>query len=362
MGGGRGQRLLPRLVTKAIQLSNASCAPIAQMNILVFGKDGQLGKAFKAVFDERKLEKLHRISYIGRAECDLANPDAIKVLLNQIKPDLILNAAAYTAVDKAEAEVDLAYAINAKAPEVMAHYAKGHGATFLHYSTDYVFDGSKASPYEATDARNPLCVYGKSKAAGEEAIEQVFQSKQQHASLVNGAELKSQYAIFRTSWVYGEGVNFIRTILRLAKERQTLKVIADQYGVPSSARWLAEVSLALTLDENNQLRRFPSGIYHAIPSGETTWHALACHVVQAALDAGAALQLHPNAIEAIPATEYPLPAPRPMNSRMARGALESILADMLAPSANVPKLQLLQQSWEPQVAAYVQDLVSRKLI
>jgi dTDP-4-dehydrorhamnose reductase len=362
MGGGRGQRILSRLVKKAIQLSNGSCAPMAQMNILVFGKDGQLGKAFKVVFDEHKLEKLHRISYVGRTECDLANPDVITALLYQIKPDLIVNAAAYTAVDQAETEVDLAYAINAKAPEIMAQYAKHHGATFLHYSTDYVFDGSKASPYEVTDARNPLGVYGKSKAAGEEAIEQAFQSKQQHASQANGAELKAQYTIFRTSWVYGEGSNFIRTILRLAKERQTLKVIADQYGVPSSARWLAEVSLALVLDKNNQIRQFPSEIYHAVPSGETTWHALACHAVQAALDAGAVLQLRPEAIEAIPATEYPLPAPRPMNSRMAQGTLEAILTDTLDPSANVPKLQLLQQSWESQVAAYVQDLVRRKLI
>ena len=332
------------------------------MNILVFGKDGQLGKAFNAVFDERKLETLHRISYVGRAECDLASPDAVTALLNQIKPDLIINAAAYTAVDKAESEIDLTFAINAKAPEIMAVYAKYHGATFLHYSTDYVFDGSKKTPYIESDLRNPLGVYGKSKAAGEEAIEQAFQSKQQHASQVNGSELKAQYAIFRTSWVYGEGGNFIRTILRLAKERKTLKVIADQYGVPSNARWLAEVSLALTLDENNQLRQFPSGIYHAVPSGETTWHALACHVVQAALDAGAALQLHPNAIEAIPATEYPLPVPRPMNSRMARGVLETVLADIQGSSGIVPKLQLLQQSWEPQVLASVQDLVHRKLI
>jgi dTDP-4-dehydrorhamnose reductase len=332
------------------------------MNILVFGKDGQLGKAFKAVFDERKLEKLHCISYVGRAECDLANLDAVTALLNQIKPDLIVNAAAYTAVDQAEAEVDLAFAINAKAPEIMALHAKRHGATFLHYSTDYVFDGSKASPYEATDARNPLGVYGKSKAAGEEAIELAFQSKQPHVPKMNGVELKAQYVIFRTSWVYGEGGNFIRTILRLAKERQTLKVIADQYGAPSSARWLAEVSLALTLDENNQLRQFPSGIYHAVPSGEATWHALACHAVQAALDAGAALQLRPDGIEAIPATEHPLPAPRPMNSRMAQGALEAILTDTQGNSANVPKLQLLHQSWESQVAAYVQDLVDRKLI
>ena len=332
------------------------------MNILVFGKDGQLGKAFKAVFDERKLETMHRISYVGRAECDLAKPDAITGLLNQIKPDLIINAAAYTAVDKAESEIDLAYAINAKAPEIMAVYAKYHGATFLHYSTDYVFDGSKKTPYIESDLRNPLGAYGKSKAAGEEVIEQAFQGKQQHASQMNGPELKAQYAIFRTSWVYGEGGNFIRTILRLAKERQTLKVIADQYGVPSSARWLAEVSLALALDQSNQIRQFPSGIYHAVPSGETNWHALACHAVQAALDAGAALQLHPNAIEAIPATEYPLPAPRPMNSRMARGALETVLADAQVSSGNVPKLQLLQQSWEPQVTAYVQDLVHRKFI
>ena len=332
------------------------------MNILVFGKDGQLGKALKDISKAKQVERRHRIYYVGRAECDLANPDAITALLNQIKPDLMINAAAYTAVDQAETDVDLAYAINAKAPECMAQYAKRHGATFLHYSTDYVFDGSKASPYEVTDARNPLGVYGKSKAAGEEVIEQAFQSKQQPTPEMNGAELKAQYAIFRTSWVYGEGGNFIRTILHLAKERQTLKVIADQYGVPSSARWLAEVSLALALDENNQLRQFPSGIYHAVPSGETTWYTLACYALQVALDAGAVLQLRPDAIEAISATEYPLPAPRPMNSRMARGTLEVFLTDTLDSSANVPKLQLLQQSWEPQVAAYVKDLVNRKLI
>ena len=116
------------------------------MNILVFGKDGQLGKAFKAVFDMSKLDQIHRIQYVDRTECDLSNSDAIAELLNRVKPDLLINAAAYTAVDKAETEVDLAYAINAKAPEVMAIHAKYHDATFLHYSTDYVFDGSKKSP------------------------------------------------------------------------------------------------------------------------------------------------------------------------------------------------------------------------
>jgi dTDP-4-dehydrorhamnose reductase len=338
------------------------------MNILVFGKDGQLGKAFKVVIDANRLDDLHRITYVGRAECDLSNADAIAKLLDQIKPSLIINAAAYTAVDKAETEVDLAYAINAKAPEVMAVHAKCHGATFLHYSTDYVFSGNKKTPYVESDARNPLGVYGRSKAAGEEAIEKVFNSDQNTLAESNETrrnDLKAQYAILRTSWVYGDGGNFIRTILRLAKERESLKVIADQYGVPTSATWLANISLALALNEHHQLMLFPSGIYHAVPLGETTWHTLACYAAQAALDAGAVLKLRPEAIEAIPATDYPLPAPRPMNSRMARGAdaaLDKVLYKASASSSNMTKSKLLEQSWKPQVAAYVQDLALRKLI
>jgi dTDP-4-dehydrorhamnose reductase len=323
------------------------------MNILVFGKDGQLGKAFKTIFDKSTLGELHRIQYVGRTECDLSNLDAISELLNRIKPDLLINAAAYTAVDKAESEVDLAYAINARAPEVMAMYAKRHGATLLHYSTDYVFDGNKKTPYIESDVRNPLGIYGKSKAAGEEAIEKAFTNLPANSS--------AQYAILRTSWVYGDGGNFIRTILRLAKEHETLKVIADQYGVPTSATWLAEVSLALVLNEQHQLRPFPSGIYHAVPQGETTWHALACYAVQAAIDAGTALKLSPDAIEAIPATEYPLPAPRPMNSRMARGA-DATLDKALGNLGDMTKSQLLKQSWESQVTAYVQDLAFREII
>ena len=300
---------------------------------------------------------LHRIEYVGRAECDLASPGAIATILNKVKPDLIINAAAYTAVDKAETEVDLAYAINAKAPGIMALYAKHHNATFLHYSTDYVFDGSKKTPYIESDVRNPLGIYGKSKAAAEEAIEETF------ANL--STQSNAQYAILRTSWVYGDGGNFIRTILRLAKERQTLKVIADQYGVPTSATWLAEVSLALVLNEEHQLRPFPSGIYHAVPLGQTTWHALACSAVRAATDASAALKICPDAIEAIPATDYPLPAPRPMNSRMVRGAdaaLDKVLNKVLDDLGDMTKSRLLEQSWESQVAAYVQDLALRKII
>jgi dTDP-4-dehydrorhamnose reductase len=338
------------------------------MNILVFGKDGQLGSAFKAVFDASKAGRIHHIKYVGRAECDLSDSGAIAELLNRIKPDLLINTAAYTAVDKAETEVDLAYAINAKAPEIMAQYAVANGASLLHYSTDYVFDGSKKTPYIESDVRNPLGVYGKSKAAGEEAIEAVFKTNlhsNAEISELAGKAQYAQYAILRTSWVYGDSGNFIRTILRLAKERETLKVITDQYGVPTSATWLAEVSLALVLSERYQLKPFPSGIYHAVPLGETTWHALACHAVQAAIDAGAALKLVPNAIQAIPATDYPLPAPRPMNSRMERGAhagLDKALDKAQGDLGDMTKSRLLAQSWETQVAAYVQELVFRKII
>ncbi|BEI42133.1 MULTISPECIES: dTDP-4-dehydrorhamnose reductase [unclassified Polynucleobacter] len=320
------------------------------MNIIVFGKDGQLGKAFQRVFTAQKLGELHRIHYVGRAQCDLSNADAISNLLRETKPNLIINAAAYTAVDQAEQEIDLAYAVNANAPAIMAQYAVKEGATLLHYSTDYVFDGTKTTPYFESDARNPLGVYGKSKAAGEEAIEKLFAAH---------PNPQAQFAILRTSWVYGDGGNFIRTILRLAKERESLKVIANQFGVPTNAPWLASISLAMVLDENRQLRSFPSGIYHAIPQGETTWYELACFSVQIALDVGADLKLRSDQIIAIPASEYPLPAPRPMNSRLARPALDTLL-NQISKGTDVTKWQQWQQSWQEPVADYVQDLVLHK--
>ncbi len=322
------------------------------MNILLFGKDGQLGKAFQIVFAAHKLDELYRIHYAGRAQCDLSNADEISNLLRESKPQLIINAAAYTAVDQAEQEIDLAYAVNANAPAIMAQYAVKEGATLLHYSTDYVFDGTKTTAYLERDTRNPLGIYGKSKATGEEAIETIFS---------NHLNPQAQFAILRTSWVYGDGGNFIRTILRLAKERESLKVIADQFGVPTSALWLAGVSLDLVLDENHQLRSFPSGVYHAIPQGKTTWHELGCFAVQIALDAGADLKLRPDRIIAIPASEYPLPAPRPMNSRMSRTALDTLL-NQIYKGADVTKWQQWQQSWQEPVANYVQDLVLHKNI
>lgn len=319
------------------------------MNILVFGKDGQLGKAFKSLFDSSSFMQQVQIQYVGREQCDLANVPALDNLLNQSKADLIINASAYTAVDKAESEVDLAFAINARAPEHMAQYAAKNGATFLHYSTDYVFDGEKYGFYLEDDIRNPLGVYGKSKAAGEEAIAKVF------AHSASG-----QYAIFRTSWVYGEGGNFIRTILRLAKEREELKIIADQFGVPTSAKWLAQVSLSLALNAQGQLKTFPSGIYHAVPAGETTWHGLATSAVKAALEAGITLKAGPNAIKAIPAIEYPLPAPRPMNSRMSTDKLQSVLS--LSNSYNEALKGQDFPNWEPMVQEYIRKLANNGLI
>jgi dTDP-4-dehydrorhamnose reductase len=324
------------------------------MNILVFGKDGQLGKAFKALFSQLPSSANLHVTYLGRAECDLSKETEVLAQLNIAKADLIINASAYTAVDKAETEIDLAYAVNAKAPELMARYAAENNATFLHYSTDYVFDGSKDGFYVEDDARNPLGIYGKSKAAGEEAIEKVF---------ANSA--KGQFAIFRTSWVYGEGGNFIRTMLRLAKERQELRVIHDQHGVPTSAEWLAQVSLNLALDAEWHLKQFPSGIYHAVPSGETTWHGLASFAVQAALNAGIELRAQPGAIKPILAVEYPLPAPRPMNSCMDSVKLRSAIqngASKASNSYNEPQNVPNFPAWDGMVQEYVSKLASKGLI
>jgi dTDP-4-dehydrorhamnose reductase len=320
------------------------------MNILIFGKDGQLGKAFKVVFS-KKIEQQHQIQYVGRADCDLASAEAIAGLLSQIKPDLIINAAAYTAVDKAEIESDLAFAINAKAAEIMAQYAIASGASLLHYSTDYVFDGSKVGFYTEDDRRNPLGVYGKSKAAGEQVIEDAFANPLQK-------QREPQYAIFRTSWVYGDGGNFIRSILRLAKERESLNIISDQHGVPTSAEWLAKVSLNLALTEDGQIKRFPSGIYHAVPSGQTTWYGLATLAIQSATDAGATLKIKPEAIKPILAVEYPLPAPRPMNSRMASNRLQALWKSDI----DINKRAQLLEPWDGLVKAYVHQLVRSKLM
>ncbi|MBT8540496.1 dTDP-4-dehydrorhamnose reductase [Polynucleobacter paneuropaeus] len=318
------------------------------MNVLVFGAAGQLGKAFHALLREQKNLNVH---YVTRTECDLGDPEAIARVLKESQAKLIINAAAYTAVDKAETETESAYAVNASAPELMAKYATQHDATFLHYSTDYVFDGSKSDFYLEDDVCNPLGVYGKSKRAGEVAIQKAFEKSK-----------LGQYAILRTSWVYGDGGNFIRTILRLAKERKELKVINDQYGVPTHANWLACISLELCLDSDSQIKTFPSGIYHTVPSGEITWYGLACQVIDSAIEAGETLKLKPEAIQPILATDYPLPAPRPQNSRMGTQKLRTVLAAK-NPNDSSSYNETAQISafpdWRKMVQKYVKDLSAK---
>ena len=327
------------------------------MKILIFGKDGQLGKAFKAVLTTRA-EEHHHIHYVGRADCDLLNADAITTLLNQIRPDLIINAAAYTGVDKAENEIDLAFAINAKAPEIMAQYAVSHNATLLHYSTDYVFDGTQDFIYAEDDLCNPLGIYGKSKVAGEEAIECVFANRSIQSQAQPKSKSYAQYAILRASWLYGDGDNFINTILRLAKERDELRIISDQHGVPTNTEWLATVSLGLVLDGGRRIQRFPSGIYHAVPLGQTTWHGFATAVIQSAIEAGAVLKVKAKDIKPILAIDDPLPAPRPMNSCMGTNKLCAALKVI----GNESKLEQLNQPWESLVKIYTKRLVGDGLI
>jgi len=320
------------------------------MRILVTGKDGQLGRAFQKEFDclFGGQNLAIQVRYIGRQDCDLSDLNVLRKILNDFQPNLIINTAAYTAVDKAELDYELAFSINALAPELMAKYAVTHNISLIHYSTDYVFDGEGSDFYSEDRAVRPLGVYGKSKAEGERLIIDAF-SKSNNAN--------AHYVIFRTSWVYGDGANFIRTILRLAKDRPELKVINDQFGVPTSAQWLAALSIDflfdLSLGKNGSLRDLPSGIYHAVPAGETTWHGLACEVVKIARASGLSLMLEVADIKAIPATEYPLPAPRPMNSRMSTQKLQKTLKDLGA----VSKFPV----WNELVRDYVSELVKKQL-
>lgn len=267
--------------------------------VLLTGVHGQLGEALA-----RHLQGFADVTALDRQACDLTDVEALRAWVQKVQPDFIVNPAAYTAVDKAETEPELAFAINATAPLVLAEEAKKIGAWLIHYSTDYVFNGKKDGWYTEQDICSPQSVYGASKLAGEQAI----------------AATGAKYCILRTSWVVGQhGGNFAKTILRLASERSSLRVIADQFGAPTSAELLAEVTLQILQTLRNasaaQIAQY-QGIYHLAAAGETTWHAYAQHVVAAALAQGKTLALTPAEIEPIAASEYPLPATRPTNSRL----------------------------------------------
>jgi dTDP-4-dehydrorhamnose reductase len=292
---------------------------------IVFGKDGQVGKAL-----QNKFKNSTNVIFIGRDQCDISNIDQIIAILNSHQPDIIINAAAYTAVDKAETDQELSHQINALAPECMARYICNiPNGKLIHYSTDYVFDGTQKHPYSEQDKTNPLSKYGKSKLIGELAIQDVFH---QHS------QTTAKYYLLRTSWVYGDGGNFIKTILRLAKEKDQLKVISDQFGVPTSAGWLAEITLQILS------RDIPQGIYHTVPDGETSWHGLATYVIDQSKKQEVSIKFDVKNIQAIPATEYPLPAPRPYNSRMNNKKLKTALQEESFPH------------WEEQVLEYITKL------
>lgn len=273
------------------------------MKILLLGKNGQVGHAL-----QRTLLPLGSLVTKDRQGVDLSNTLKLKSMLEAESPDLIVNAAAYTAVDKAESDAATARAINTTAVELMARYAQQRDALLVHYSTDYVFDGTKPTPYDVHDITNPQSVYGLTKRDGELAI------------LDSGCRA----IILRTSWVFSEhGGNFIKTILRLAKEREALNIVADQWGAPTSAELIADVT-AHAIAGNRQ-GILPTGIYHLTASGDTTWHGLARRVVSRALERGVQLRVGADAIHPIATQDYPLPAARPENSRLDTRALTSPL-------------------------------------
>lgn len=267
------------------------------MRMLLFGKNGQVGFELR-----RALAPLGEVIAFDYPACDLSNPDSIRGVIAATRPEVIVNAAAYTAVDKAESEPALARAINADAPGIIGAEAKKLGARVIHYSTDYVHDGTKATPYLETDATNPLGVYGLTKRDGDEAL------------AASGAE----HFIFRTSWVFGaHGANFVKTVLRLAAERDRLNIVADQFGAPTSAALIADVTAQVL----GQLRwrdptEMPSGIYHLTAAGETSWHGFAQAIVRGGVARRLSFRISPDDVRAITTAEYPLPAKRPANSRL----------------------------------------------
>jgi dTDP-4-dehydrorhamnose reductase len=262
------------------------------MKILLTGCTGQLGRELK-----RSLACLGELVACDRRQLDLADPEALRAALRALAPAMIVNAAAYTAVDQAEAEPAVAEAINAAAPAILAEEARRLGALLIHYSTDYVFDGAKATPYNEDDIPVPLSAYGRSKRAGELAI----------------AASGARHLIFRTGWVFGlHGANFMKTMLKLARERDELRVVGDQIGTPTWTRHLADAT-ALILSRR-ELPDLPGGLYHLASAGETSWHGYAEAIFVAAQRAGL-LEKMP-VVHRIASADYPLPAPRPANSRL----------------------------------------------
>ena len=275
------------------------------MNILLFGKGGQVGWEL-----QRSLSVLGTVTALDHdstEHCgDFANPAGVAETVRALRPDVIVNAAAHTAVDKAESEADFARTLNATTPGAIAQEAAKLGAWLAHYSTDYVFDGSGSRPWVETDTPAPLSVYGCTKLEGEQLI----------------AQSGAKHLILRTSWVYAaRGGNFAKTMLRLAQERERLTVIDDQWGAPTGADLLADV----TAHAIQHLQQHPehAGLYHCVAAGETTWNAYAKYVLSRASIENSAIKIIANEVAPVPTSAFPTPAARPHNSRLNTAKLQT---------------------------------------
>ncbi|RII75945.1 dTDP-4-dehydrorhamnose reductase [Pseudomonas monteilii] len=271
------------------------------MRILLLGKDGQVGwelqRALLVLGEVVALSRHQAPTPYGTLSGDLSDLAGLREAISAVAPDVIVNAAAYTAVDKAETERELAHTVNALASQVMAEEAKRLDALLVHYSTDYVFDGTGTSAWKESDQVSPVNYYGETKLQGEQLI----------------AASGCKHLIFRTSWVYAaRGNNFAKTMLRLAREKQSLNIIADQIGVPTSAELLADVAVLAV--QKTLANPALCGIYHLAPAGETSWHTYATYVIEFARSNGESLAVE--TINPIATTEYPTPARRPLNSRL----------------------------------------------
>ncbi|BCB08506.1 NAD(P)-dependent oxidoreductase [Vreelandella venusta] len=283
------------------------------MNIFITGGNGQVGFELQRQFDP-----FGTILAPTRQELDLTNAEAVNVYLEKHQPGLILNAAAYTAVDKAESEPEQAKRLNAKLPAQLADYAAMQGIPLVHYSTDYVYPGNGEKPWQEDSLTGPLSIYGQTKLEGDDAV------------VSSGAK----HLIFRTSWVYAaRGNNFMKTMLRLGREREALNIVSDQIGAPTPARLIAQITaLACTNHHSPSTTHhslftinIPQGIYHLAPRGETSWHGFASEIFKTARGLGEELAIAPEGVAGISTAEYPTPAKRPLNSRMALSKLENSL-------------------------------------
>jgi len=283
------------------------------MKLLLLGKDGQVGWEL-----QRSLAPLGEVVALDfdntDFHADFSQPGQLAETVLKVRPDVIVNAAAHTAVDKAESEPAFARKLNATSPGVVAQAAQQVGALMVHYSTDYVFDGSGTQPWQEEDATGPLSVYGRTKLEGEQLV----------------AQHCARHLIFRTSWVYAaRGGNFAKTMLRLAKERERLTVIDDQVGAPTGAELLADVTahaVRATLADPDK-----AGLYHLVAGGETTWHGYARFVLAQALAAGVELKARPDTVDAVATSAFPTPAARPHNSRLNTSKLQSTFGLVLPP-------------------------------